>query len=270
MSKQSLQGRSLRPCQSTIRPRNPSPLRPCFPKPSAIASRRSRSATPECAPCLVLRAADAKDAAEANPELAKAADLLAAQAKLFCSNAAWDAADRAVQVFGGRGRPPPHGRPRLPNLRRHRRNSEVEDRVGVARRRVRSVQVRPLHSFLTRRAFRVELNSRRSGRLGRPHGGTNGPRRIASQGPGRRLHPQPDHFQGPARQLTPQAFGRADSRFPAIRGIASTRPHHRSAARTAGCVRARPRRRKRGGAQPCRINRFGPAFGCGPSELRAI
>ena len=52
---------------------------------------------------LVLRAADAKDAAEANPELAKAADLLAAQAKLFCSNAAWDAADRAVQVFGGRG-----------------------------------------------------------------------------------------------------------------------------------------------------------------------
>ena len=31
------------------------------------------------------------------------ADLLAAQAKLFASNAAWDAADRAVQVFGGRG-----------------------------------------------------------------------------------------------------------------------------------------------------------------------
>ena len=55
---------------------------------------------------LVLRAADAKDAAEADPgnaDLAKAADLLAAQAKFFCSNAAWDAADRAVQVFGGRG-----------------------------------------------------------------------------------------------------------------------------------------------------------------------
>jgi alkylation response protein AidB-like acyl-CoA dehydrogenase len=28
---------------------------------------------------------------------------LAAQAKLFAGNAAWDAADRAVQVFGGRG-----------------------------------------------------------------------------------------------------------------------------------------------------------------------
>jgi alkylation response protein AidB-like acyl-CoA dehydrogenase len=32
-----------------------------------------------------------------------AADLLVAEAKLFASNAAWDAADRAVQVFGGRG-----------------------------------------------------------------------------------------------------------------------------------------------------------------------
>jgi len=55
---------------------------------------------------LVMRAAEAKDAAEAAPgdaALAKAADLLAAQAKFFCSNAAWDAADRAVQVFGGRG-----------------------------------------------------------------------------------------------------------------------------------------------------------------------
>ena len=31
------------------------------------------------------------------------ADLLAAQAKLHASHAAWDAADRAVQVFGGRG-----------------------------------------------------------------------------------------------------------------------------------------------------------------------
>ena len=31
------------------------------------------------------------------------ADLLAAQAKLFVSNAAWDSADRAVQVYGGRG-----------------------------------------------------------------------------------------------------------------------------------------------------------------------
>ena len=34
---------------------------------------------------------------------ARQADLLAAQAKLFAANAAWDAADRAVQVYGGRG-----------------------------------------------------------------------------------------------------------------------------------------------------------------------
>ena len=37
------------------------------------------------------------------PELKRQADLTAAQAKLFVANAAWDAADRAVQVFGGRG-----------------------------------------------------------------------------------------------------------------------------------------------------------------------
>ena len=55
---------------------------------------------------LVLKAAHAKDAADvepANSMLHRAAELLAAQAKLFASNAAWDAADRAVQVFGGRG-----------------------------------------------------------------------------------------------------------------------------------------------------------------------
>jgi alkylation response protein AidB-like acyl-CoA dehydrogenase len=55
---------------------------------------------------LVLKAAHAKDAADAEPAnstLHRAAELLAAQAKLFASNAAWDAADRAVQVFGGRG-----------------------------------------------------------------------------------------------------------------------------------------------------------------------
>lgn len=55
---------------------------------------------------LVERAAAAKDAAEAAPgdkELARQVDLLAAQAKFFTSNAAWDAADRAVQVFGGKG-----------------------------------------------------------------------------------------------------------------------------------------------------------------------
>jgi alkylation response protein AidB-like acyl-CoA dehydrogenase len=55
---------------------------------------------------LVMRAAEAKDRSAANPadkELSRQADLLAAQAKFFASNAAWDAADRAVQVFGGRG-----------------------------------------------------------------------------------------------------------------------------------------------------------------------
>ncbi len=58
------------------------------------------------AEAMVLRAARAKDASSADPtnaELARQADLAAAQAKLFASNAAWDAADRAVQVFGGRG-----------------------------------------------------------------------------------------------------------------------------------------------------------------------
>jgi alkylation response protein AidB-like acyl-CoA dehydrogenase len=56
--------------------------------------------------CLVLRAAEAKDALARdpdNPERKREADLLAAQAKLFASNAAWDAADRAVQIYGGRG-----------------------------------------------------------------------------------------------------------------------------------------------------------------------
>jgi alkylation response protein AidB-like acyl-CoA dehydrogenase len=55
---------------------------------------------------IVLRAAEAKDASAAEPgnaELRSRAELLAAQAKMFAANAAWDAADRAVQVFGGRG-----------------------------------------------------------------------------------------------------------------------------------------------------------------------
>jgi alkylation response protein AidB-like acyl-CoA dehydrogenase len=55
---------------------------------------------------LVMRAAEMKDRAAAHPadkELARQADLLAAQAKFFASNAAWDAADRAVQVWGGKG-----------------------------------------------------------------------------------------------------------------------------------------------------------------------
>lgn len=55
---------------------------------------------------MVMRAAEAKDAsnaAPANAELRATADLRSAQAKLFAANAAWDAADRAVQVYGGRG-----------------------------------------------------------------------------------------------------------------------------------------------------------------------
>jgi alkylation response protein AidB-like acyl-CoA dehydrogenase len=55
---------------------------------------------------LVMKAAEAKDASNAEPgntELRNRSEMLAAQAKLFAANAAWDAADRAVQVFGGRG-----------------------------------------------------------------------------------------------------------------------------------------------------------------------
>jgi alkylation response protein AidB-like acyl-CoA dehydrogenase len=55
---------------------------------------------------VLLSAAAAKDASDADPknaELKQAADILAAKAKFFITNAAWDAADRAVQVFGGRG-----------------------------------------------------------------------------------------------------------------------------------------------------------------------
>ncbi|MBM4068721.1 MAG: acyl-CoA dehydrogenase [Planctomycetes bacterium] len=55
---------------------------------------------------LVSKAAEAKETSAQNPGdgvLASRAELLCAQAKLFTSQAAWDAADRAVQVFGGRG-----------------------------------------------------------------------------------------------------------------------------------------------------------------------
>jgi alkylation response protein AidB-like acyl-CoA dehydrogenase len=56
--------------------------------------------------CLVVEAAQAKAASDASQDdasLRARADLLAAQAKLHASQAAWDAADRAVQIFGGRG-----------------------------------------------------------------------------------------------------------------------------------------------------------------------
>jgi alkylation response protein AidB-like acyl-CoA dehydrogenase len=56
--------------------------------------------------CVLYRAAEAKDASSAEPgnaELRSRAEMLAAQAKLFITNAAWEAADHAVQVYGGRG-----------------------------------------------------------------------------------------------------------------------------------------------------------------------
>ncbi len=58
------------------------------------------------ADAMVMRSAEAKDASAAAPdnaELRARADILSAQGKLFAANAAWDAADRAVQVYGGRG-----------------------------------------------------------------------------------------------------------------------------------------------------------------------
>jgi alkylation response protein AidB-like acyl-CoA dehydrogenase len=55
---------------------------------------------------MVARAAEAKrdfDADPTNKKLLAESDLAVAEAKLFASNAAWRAADHAVQVFGGRG-----------------------------------------------------------------------------------------------------------------------------------------------------------------------
>lgn len=55
---------------------------------------------------MVMRATMMKDKWDKNPddkELMRKADLAVAEAKLFCTNAAYDAADRAVQIFGGRG-----------------------------------------------------------------------------------------------------------------------------------------------------------------------
>jgi len=55
---------------------------------------------------LIERAAMAKDASDASlgdKQLYTEADMHVAKAKFFASNAAWEAADRAVQVYGGRG-----------------------------------------------------------------------------------------------------------------------------------------------------------------------
>ena len=58
------------------------------------------------AEAMVERAALAKEASDDSPgdkDLLAEADFRVAEAKFFASNAAWEAADRAVQVFGGRG-----------------------------------------------------------------------------------------------------------------------------------------------------------------------
>lgn len=55
---------------------------------------------------MIERAAHAKQHSDETPHdaaLAAEADLRVAQAKFFASNAAWEAADHAVQIFGGRG-----------------------------------------------------------------------------------------------------------------------------------------------------------------------
>jgi alkylation response protein AidB-like acyl-CoA dehydrogenase len=55
---------------------------------------------------VVFRAAEAKAASDASPsdvELRSRADLRVAEAKVIASRAAWEAADHAVQIFGGRG-----------------------------------------------------------------------------------------------------------------------------------------------------------------------
>lgn len=55
---------------------------------------------------VLMVAAQAKDASNAAPtdaSLRTKAEMAAAQAKLFITNAAWQAADHAVQIYGGRG-----------------------------------------------------------------------------------------------------------------------------------------------------------------------
>jgi alkylation response protein AidB-like acyl-CoA dehydrogenase len=60
----------------------------------------------QAAESLLMSAVAAKEAANADPKdskLREKADMLAAHAKFFASNAAFEAADRALQVLGGRG-----------------------------------------------------------------------------------------------------------------------------------------------------------------------
>ncbi len=60
----------------------------------------------DAARCLVYKAAYLKskyDTDPGNSKIRSVTDRIIAEAKFFAANAAWDAADRAVQVFGGRG-----------------------------------------------------------------------------------------------------------------------------------------------------------------------
>lgn len=60
----------------------------------------------DVARCIVYRAARAKtiyDKDLTNTATRDYADRLIAESKFYASNAAWDAGDRAVRVFGGRG-----------------------------------------------------------------------------------------------------------------------------------------------------------------------
>ena len=94
-------------------PRHPRPLRGLLTRPTLAQVHAYRAHVDAAvqnfivaSDAMVTRAAEMKDCAAANPgdkELARQADLLAAQAKFFAANAAWDAADRAVQVWGGKG-----------------------------------------------------------------------------------------------------------------------------------------------------------------------
>lgn len=55
---------------------------------------------------ILFSAVAAKEASEREPgnaSLARKADMLSAQAKYYISNAAWQSADRALQIYGGRG-----------------------------------------------------------------------------------------------------------------------------------------------------------------------
>ena len=67
-------------------------MRPCGVRDQRVRVRSTRSNSPT-----------GRSGPNGAVPLQARAELLAAQAKLFAANAGWDAADRAVQIFGGRG-----------------------------------------------------------------------------------------------------------------------------------------------------------------------